>query len=127
VLREIRIPREVSMSDELDRAKAEVLLNQLNRRSKLLEIIQDTAALRWSFWSMADELLLGVLLLVAAYTFVQEETFRPYALLLIFCLVVGIEGHIVTLRKRMNALIEILREDGMLQSTPSIGRLLDKQ
>ena len=76
---------------------------------------------------MADELLLGVLLLVAAYTFVQEETFRPYALLLIFCLVVGIEGHIVTLRKRMNALIEILREDGMLQSTPSIGRLLDKQ
>jgi hypothetical protein len=127
MLGEILVLREASMSDELARAKAEVCLDQLNRRTRLLGIVQKTAPGHWSFWSLSAMLLTALVFAVLTYVLLQEGTFSSSILSLVVGSLVGIKYHIVALHKQVDALVELLREEGVLQSTPPVAKLLEKQ
>jgi hypothetical protein len=126
-LGEILVLREATMPDELSRAKAELLLDQLNRRSRLLGIIQNTTSRRWSFWSLPGVLLAVLILGTIEWLLARDGTFSSTILLLVVGSLVGIVDGIATLHKRVDALVELLREEGILQHTPPVAKLLGKQ
>ncbi|MCX5644509.1 MAG: hypothetical protein NTZ17_07460 [Phycisphaerae bacterium] len=119
--------RKTTMPDRLSDVKAEVLLDQLNRRTRLLGIVQNTAPRQWSFWSLSAKLLIGAVLGVLTYVLVREETLSSFILMLVVCTIVGIVEGVATLNKRVDALVKLLREEGVLQSTPPVAKLLDEQ
>jgi hypothetical protein len=126
-LGESLVSREATMSDKLSSVKAELLLDQLNRRSRLLGIIQNTTSPRWWFWSLPGVLLVVLLFGTLEWLLAREETFSSAILPLAVCSLVGIVDGIVTLHKRVDALVELLREEGILRDTPPVARLLGKQ
>lgn len=113
------------MSDGLTDVEAKLLLHEVNRRAGLLRIVQNTAPRYWSF--RPAELLAGAVIAVLAHVLVREWTFSSFTFLLAACAIVGTARSIAVLNRRVDALVKLLDEDGMLPTSPPNSKLRDKQ
>ena len=119
------------MSNQLTDAEAKLLLDQSNRRARLLKTVQGTF-LRY----LSSHLLSGYLGVLGAWMLILileraiwkvEEDFTSSILSLALVSIAISAVYVVILNKRMNALIALLREDGLLQNAPPVAKLIDKQ
>jgi len=119
------------MPDRLTDVKAEFLLDQANRRARLLGIVQKTHPRYWSLLPttrLITAVLVGVMLVLMLDQVIFRETDLISAVLpLAVFSIISIASDVATLNKRMDALVKLLREDDMLQSKPPAAKLLDKQ
>jgi hypothetical protein len=102
------------MSDSAERLKAQILLDELNRRTRLFGILRRDRTSPWWAGLTSD-----LLLLVAAYlvleSFTSDQVFAIFALTV--ALWMGIGNQAEGVHKRIDVLIELLQQEGSLQST----------
>jgi len=114
------------MPDRPSLEEAEFRFTLVNRRAKLLELVQDH-----SRPGLVQVLLpigvAGLVLTVLIGISSPGEDNTSYLLLLLVFGGILVGSYVVTLNKRLNALVHILQEDGVLQRTPATAKLLDKQ
>jgi hypothetical protein len=115
------------MPDRPSPEEAEFRFTLVNRRAKLLELVQDH-----SRPGLVQVLLpIGVaglvLTVLIGISSPGEDTTSYLLLLLVVGGILPVGSYVVTLNKRLNALVHILQEDGVLQRTPATAKLLDKQ
>ncbi len=112
------------MSMELQDLEAKLLIDKLNRRAKLLATIQ--RGNRRSEWGSLIFLLpLGFFV----YTLIGQAFDNDEALalwMIIVMMTAIIPTCAASVDARMNALIEFLREDGMLEGTPPAAKCVSK-
>jgi len=99
------------MSYSAERLKAQLLLNELNRRTRLFGILRGRSDSSW--W----ERLVSVLLcLFAAWliwgAFEKEQVFA----LLVLVMVVGMEIGALGAHRKIDALVSLLQQEGLLES-----------
>lgn len=118
------------MSEELNQAKAQLRFVELNRRARLLEIAQGTPLKHWPLFSLV---LIAGGLIVLAYGIMPLILPLPAfdsgsgLFLLAIAFIIALVWEVTTLRKRLNALVQLLKEDGVLQSEPPTTKLLSKE
>ena len=117
------------MPDRLTDVKAEFLFDQANQRARLLGTVQKTHPRYWLLpTTQPTAVLVGVMLvLMLAQVIFRETDLISSVMALAVLSIIGIAIDVATLNKRMDALVKLLREDGVLQSTPPAAKLLDKQ
>jgi hypothetical protein len=118
------------MPDRLTDVEAKFLLDQSNRRAKLLKTVQGTFLgylcsyiIYGSLGGLGAVMLISIL--VQAIWRVENSISTSLSLAPIPMVTIAI--YVLILNKRMDALVALLREDGALQSTPPVAKLLDKQ
>ncbi len=119
------------MPDRLTDAEAEFLFDQANRRARLLGVVQKTLPRYWWLLSATQQttsvFIVATLILMLGQVIFREtdliSSLLPLAVFSIICIAINV----AILNKRMDALIELLREDGMLQSTPPVAKIPRKQ
>ena len=114
------------MSDKLTDVKEEFLLDQANRRARLLGIVQETLPGYWSLLPATQVITAVMLMLILAQMISRETNLISFVLPLAILLIINI-ARVAILNKRMDALVELLREDGVLQGTPPVVKLLNRQ
>jgi len=101
------------MSDSTDELKARILLDDLNRRTRLLSILRRDRTSPW--WA---GLTCDLFLLVAAYlvlvSFTLNQVFAIFVLAAALRKIIGNEAE--SIHKRIDVLIELLLQEGSLRS-----------
>lgn len=115
------------MSSQLTDVEAKFLLDQSNRRAKLLRTVQGSfLGYLFSYWILGSLSALGALILIsilAQAMFKVEEDSTILSLVLVSTII--IPAYVIN--RRMDAMVALLREDGLLQSVPPATKLIGKQ
>ncbi len=117
------------MSNQLTDVEATFLLDQSNRRARLLKTVQGSLlGYLFSYLILSSLGALGAWMLISILAQViwgVEEDF--VSTLLLLALILTVITPIYVVNKRMDALVALLREDGLLQNAPAVAKLIDKQ
>jgi hypothetical protein len=101
------------MSDSADELKAKILLDESNRRSRLLSILRRDRASPW--WAgLASDLLLLIGAYLALVSFTLNQVFAIFVLAVALRKIIGNESE--SIHKRIDVLIELLQQEGSLRS-----------
>jgi len=111
------------VSKELQELEARLLCDKLNRRAKLLATVQ-RGNLR-SEWYGLIFLLLPCIYALVRQAFDNDEALALLMIVVMMTAIIPI--YLATANTRLDALVKILQEDGMLQGAPPVAKLPDKQ
>ena len=113
------------MPDELNDVEAKLLLAKLHRRTRLLTTLRRKPR---------DGLLLAIVTIALLTLIFMRTNHGSEGTFIVFIVLMGLAPCMVrtasdveNVKKRLDALIELLQEEGMLQSTPPIAKHTDER
>lgn len=109
------------MSEVADSAKAKLLLDELNHRTRLLKLVRGEPG---SFfpWLLVPLFLVGFGLMIWPWAIPEGVGEAVFVLVFVFTAMGQIDADGRKLRKRFDALVKVLEQDGVLQDKRPGGR-----
>jgi len=108
------------MSDVADSAKAKLVLDELEQRTRLMKLVRDEGK-PWFPWAVVP-VVIGFFALLLWPWDIRDTVVDVYGFLALLGLVLGeLASDTRRLKKQVDALVKILARDGVLQDQRAVG------